>query len=264
MLTDASGGVKPSSRERVALGYVAPGRHAALAFLAARPSAVRRLLVAGDVDEDVGRAARSIGLVSERVDRRDLDVLAGGVPHQGIAAVGEAPPGVALADVVRARQPLVLALDGLTDPRNVGAIFRSASAAGVQTVLLARDRAPALSPSLVKAAAGAVEWVDVARVTNLARALGELADAGYWVLGLDGDGETDLYDPAALPGAPVVLVAGSEGKGLRRLTQRVCHLLLRIPMDGPLESLNVSVAVALALFELRRRLPAGSGATAAG
>jgi 23S rRNA (guanosine2251-2'-O)-methyltransferase len=152
----------------------------------------------------------------------------------------------------------VLALDGLTDPRNVGASLRTAAAVGVDAVIMARDRAPGLSPALVKAAAGAVEWVRIARVVNLSRTLGALREAGFWVVGLDGAAEHELYAPGAFPGLPCVLVVGAEGDGLRSLTRRVCHRLLRIPLRGNVESLNVSVALGVALFELHRQSAAGT------
>lgn len=146
----------------------------------------------------------------------------------------------------------MLALDELTDPRNVGAILRTAEAAGAAGVLLTRDRMPGLPPALVKSAAGAVEWLPLVRVTNLARALEALRDRGYWIVGLDGAAERSVHDPDGFPGLPCVLVAGAEGSGLRHLTREYCHRLLRIPMVGRVESLNASVAAAVGLYELRR------------
>jgi len=235
------------------MAYVACGRHAALAFAQTRPEDVRRVLVAGEA-AGLDRLPLDLpsAVVIEQREPAELDRLVGGVPHQGIVVLGEPPPGLDPGAIRPERHGLVLVLDGLTDPRNVGAILRTAAAAGVGAILMSRDRAPGLSPALVKAAAGAVEWVPIARVVNLARALRDLRDAGYWVLGLDGEGEQDLYEPDAILGPPTALVAGAEGRGLRSLTQRVCHRLLRIPMAGGVESLNVSVAVALALFEIRR------------
>src|SRR5690606_3312684 len=128
-------------------------------------------------------------------------------------------------------------------------------AAGAGGVLLARDRAPHLSPALVKAAAGAVEWLRLVRVVNVARAVDALRDAGYWTIGLAGEAEVDLFSPGAVPGLPVALVVGSEGEGIRPLVRRSCHRLVRIPMRGRVESLNVSVAAAVALFEIRRAHP---------
>jgi 23S rRNA (guanosine2251-2'-O)-methyltransferase len=136
-------------------------------------------------------------------------------------------------------------------------MFRSAEAAGTAAVALARDHAPALTPALVKAAAGAVEWLPHARVTNVARLLGLLREEGYWVIGLDAEAPVTLWDPNAIPGFPVALVVGAEDRGLRPLVRRSCHALVSIPMAGKTASLNVSAASAVALFEVARRM-AGS------
>lgn len=175
-----------------------------------------------------------------------------GVPHQGVVALGRAPASVPLETLVERQPDLVLVLDEVTDPRNVGALLRSAEAAGAGAVVLARDRAPQLTPALVKAAAGAVEWLQLVRVVNIARTLESLQEAGYWTLGLAGEAEQSLYDPGAVPGLPAALVVGSEGGGMRQLVRRSCHRLLHIPMLGQTSSLNVSVAAAVALFEVRR------------
>jgi len=207
---------------------------------------------------EVVQLATEAGVAVERVEPASLDAIARGVPHQGVAAIGPPPPETSLEEVAGRRPRMVVALDGVTDPRNAGAIFRSAEAAGVGALVLCRDRSVSLSPSLVKAAAGSVEWLPVARVTNLARALESLSEAGYWLIGLAADGDRDLFDSSALPGVPLVLVLGSEGGGLRPLVRRACHRVLRIAMQGRTESLNVSVAAAVALFELRRALGAGA------
>jgi 23S rRNA (guanosine2251-2'-O)-methyltransferase len=239
-------------------GYAACGRHAALAFLRRRPGAVRRVALGREAGDEVERAIRDAGVRPETAAAGELDRLAGGVPHQGVVAIGEPPAPLSFEEIAAGERPLVLVLDGLTDPRNVGAVIRTAAAAGVGAVVMARDRAPGLSPALVKAAAGAVEWVPIVRVTNLARALGDLGERGYWLIGLDGAAPASLYEPGAIPGLPCALVAGAEDTGLRRLTRRVCHRLVRIPMARPVESLNVSVAVAVALFEIRRATGGGS------
>lgn len=214
------------------------------------------MLLAREAPEAFAALARGQGVSIEHVEPVVLDRLAGGVPHQGIVAVGQEPGPVPLADLLPERDRLVLALDGLTDPRNVGATIRTAEAAGAGAVLLPRDRVPGLPPALVKAAAGAVEWLPLVRVTNLARALVDLGERGWWLVGLDGDGELEIYDSGAIPGLPCVLVAGSEGAGLRHLTRQLCHRVVRIPMAGRVESLNASVAAAIGLFEIRRRIDA--------
>lgn len=256
MLTEPAGGVNVEPRRGVAgAPYVAVGSHAVAAFVAARPDDVDRVLVARDAaataaEQDVPAGAR---VRIEHVGREVLERVAHAIPHQGIVALGRPPRPWTLEDLIAARPDVVLVLDEVTDPRNVGAILRSAEAAGVGAVVLARDRSPQLTPALVKAAAGAVEWVPLVRVVNIARTLEALQDAGYWTVGLAGEAELDLYEPGAVPGMPVALVVGSEGEGMRPLVRRWCHRLLRIRMHGRTASLNVSVAAAVALFEIRRQ-----------
>lgn len=233
-----------------------PGWHAARAFLEARPASVERVLLVREAPEALVALAREAGVSIEQVETGVLDRLAGGVPHQGIVALGRAPEPVPLAELSPERDRVVLALDGLTDPRNVGATIRTAEAAGAGAVVLPRDRAPGLSPALVKAAAGAVEWLPLVRVVNLARSLADLGERGWWLVGLDGEGDLGIHDPRAIPGLPCVLVAGSEGSGIRHLTRQLCHRVVRIPMAGRVESLNASVAAAIGLFEIRRRIDA--------
>ena len=237
--------------------YVACGAHAARAFIVARPEQVERLLLERHASQELEALAAARGVAIEHGDPGVLGRVAQGIVHQGIVAVGRPPAERPFDALVADRPDLIVALDGVTDPRNAGAIFRSAEAAGAGAILVGRDRAPGLSPALVKAAAGAVEWLPVARVTNLARALEGLSEAGYWLVGLAGDADRDLYDGSATPGFPLVLIVGSEGTGLRPIVRRACHRLLRIPMRGRTESLNVSVAAAVAIFELRRALGGG-------
>jgi len=178
-------------------------------------------------------------------------LLPPGAAHQGLAlkaAPLEPWPLDALACPARG---VLLMLDQVTDPQNVGAIFRSAAAMDARGLILQDRHAPALAGALAKAAAGAIEALPHARVTNLSRALEALSDAGWRAIGLAADAETDLSD--ALDGAPTVLVLGSEGEGLRRLVAEHCELLARIAMSGAFESLNVSAAAAVALYEAQRR-----------
>jgi len=228
------------------------GVHAAAAFLAARPGDVERVLLTREASVEVSRMVDVAGVAVEHCDRGAVERVAMGVPHQGIVALGKPPPGLSLEELARRAPDLVLVLDEVTDPRNVGALLRSAEASGAGAVVLARDRAPQLSPALIKAAAGAVEWLPLVRVVNIARALDTLQGAGYWTIGLAGEAEQSLYAPGAVPGLPAALVVGSEGGGMRPLVRRGCHRLLHIPMQGRTPSLNVSVAAAIALFELRR------------
>lgn len=232
--------------------YVACGWHAVEAFLEARPEQVDAVLATPQARPEAELLTRGIGLRVETSDPSSLGALAGGATHQGVVAMGGPPPFRSLEDLVSAQPDLVVVLDGLTDPRNIGAIFRTAEATGAGGVVFAKDRAPGLTPSLVKAAAGAVEWLPMVRVTNLARALGDLRSAGLWVVGMDGDAAAVLGHPDAVPGLPAALVLGAEGTGLRPLIQKSCDRLVRIEMAGQTESLNVSVAAGIGLWALSR------------
>ena len=192
----------------------------------------------------------------ERVDARALQQLLGEVAHQGVAAeITRLSPWseddllAALADV---RAPLLLALDGVQDPHNLGACLRTADACGVLAVIVPRDRAAQLTPSARKVAVGAAETTPVVTVTNLVRTLKLLKDAGLWVVGADAAAEKAARE-VDLRG-PLVLVLGAEGTGLRHLTQANCDFLVRLPQRGAVESLNVSVAAGMLLYEsLRQR-----------
>ncbi len=197
---------------------------------------------------DVLSAARRAGLEVREISRDALDELAGGVRHQGVVATGPPFRFAPLEEVLRA--PLVVALDEITDPHNLGAILRSAVAFGA-TVLLPKHRAAGITPAVVRASAGATEHATVAQVTNLQRALGEASDAGLQIVGLAGKQDAIPLSDVPRAGARV-LVVGSEGKGLRRLVRQRCDFLASIPMRGPTESLNASVAAAIALYETVR------------
>jgi len=201
--------------------------------------------------------ARSLGVRVEQVDKARLDTLSGGGRHQGVVLESEGRPPLTesdLPELIRASErPLVLVLDGVTDPHNLGACLRTADAAGATCVLAPRDKAAGLTPVARKVAAGAAEWLPFIQVTNLARALKHLKQLGLWVIGTAGEGSESLY--ACDLAVPVALVMGAEGKGLRRLTREHCDQLVHIPMAGRVESLNVSVAAGVCLFEaLRQRL----------
>lgn len=199
-----------------------------------------------------------------RLSRGELDRRFPNLKHQGAAAGYRAPEPIgeeALIDrVAAAKDPLVLALDHLEDPRNLGACLRTAEAAGVTAVIFPRDRAVDLTPAARKAAAGAAERLTLVRVTNLVRTLGRLKDLGVWVVGADAGAPQAIYE-LDLSG-PLAIVVGGEGRGLRRLTRERCDFLGRIPMGGGGESLNVSVATGVILFEaLRQRRGAVSPAS---
>ena len=209
------------------------------------------------VVEELLALAAAAGVRVRRVDREQLDRATGGLVHQGVVAV--APPfrTVTLAQVLQVaatagEPPLLVALDGVTDPHNLGSIARTAEAVGAHGLLLPGRRTASVTPVVEKAAAGALAHLKVAEVGNLVRALRQLAEAGVWSIGLDGDAEVALADHP-LAGAACVLVVGAEGAGLSRLTRERCDALVRLPMRGRVGSLNASVAAAVALYELRRQ-----------
>jgi 23S rRNA (guanosine2251-2'-O)-methyltransferase len=204
--------------------------------------------------QQVLRRAEEAKLRIIAVDAQRLLGLAGGVPHQGVVAVcHEARSAHSIDDVLAnvTNTTLLLVLDGVTDPRNLGACMRTADAAGADAVIVPRDRSAAMTPVVAKAAAGAAETIPLIAVTNLARAMDDLKQAGIWIAGAAGDAERTLYE-IDLTGA-IAWALGAEGEGLRRLTRERCDWLARIPLTGHVESLNVSVAAGICLFETRRQ-----------
>jgi len=199
---------------------------------------------------DVRNAANAAGVAARVAPREELDDLAGGVLHQGVVAVQRAFPYAPLSAL--AAGDLVVVLDGVTDPQNLGAIARSAEAAGAAGLVLPRRRAAGVGPAAEKAAAGAFGWLAVAQVPNVAAGLAELADLGFWSAGLAGEAGADVWSSRLLDGK-VALVVGAEGAGLSRLVRERVDELLAIPLRGQLDSLNVSAAAAVALFEVVRR-----------
>lgn len=210
-------------------------------------------------DERMRRLVASInahGVVMERVSRADLDQRCPGVRHQGVVAQCNSVMPLSdkslwqLLDRLQS-PPFLLVLDGVQDPHNLGACLRSAAAAGVDAVIAPRDRAVGMTPVVRKVASGGADVVPFVQVTNLARVLHELQSRGVWTVGASGDTDNSIYD-ADLRG-PLALILGSEGKGLRRLTREHCDLLVAIPMTDRVESLNVSVAAGVCLFEAARQ-----------
>ncbi|MBF0212107.1 MAG: 23S rRNA (guanosine(2251)-2'-O)-methyltransferase RlmB [Magnetococcales bacterium] len=206
---------------------------------------------------EVERLAGERGIRPRFVERYLLDRFTEGGVHQGVAlrvGVRVQPTWEMLLDRLEDRiDPVLLLLDGVEDPRNLGAILRSAEAFGVEAVILPRDRSAPLSSVAVKASAGAAGRMDTLRVTNLARAITELKDHGVRVLGLDGEAAMTIDGGQEDWQGAVALVMGGEGQGLRRLTRERCDALLSIPMTGGVGSLNVATATGIALYELRRR-----------
>ena len=198
--------------------------------------------------------AQAAGVKVVDSDDARLTQLVGNARHQGVAARVDALPQVhSLDDLMDAVQgpPLVLALDGVTDPHNLGACLRVADGVGVHAVLAPKDHAVGLNATVAKVASGAAETVPYLMVTNLARCLNELKERDILIVGTGDDATTTLYE-AELKG-PLALVLGAEGKGMRQLTRKTCDLLVRIPMLGAVESLNVSVAAGVCLYETRRQ-----------
>jgi 23S rRNA (guanosine2251-2'-O)-methyltransferase len=201
-------------------------------------------------NEEVAKAAGTREIEVEQVSRQRVDELARGGLHQGVAARVEPYPYSGLEEILASPEPLVLVLDGVTDPRNLGAVLRVADGAGASGIVVPRDRAAGVTAAAVKASAGASEHVRVARETNLRRAIEGMKDAGLWVYAAEAGGTP--YTELDLAG-PVGLVFGSEGRGVRRLVREACDGTVSIPMLGAVGSLNVSVASAVLLYEVRRR-----------
>jgi len=228
------------------------GRHPVIAALAnpARKG-MGRLLATADRAAELERDKLANGHRIEIIEVQALDrMLPPGAVHQGLAFKVQPLEGVALEDIAGDGGVIVM-LDQLTDPQNVGAIFRSALAFGAKGIVVQDRHSPALAGALAKASAGATERLPCARVTNLSRALETLADMGWRAVGLDGSAELTLEQ--ALDERPTVLVMGSEGDGIRRLVAEHCDTMARIPMPGGFESLNVSNAAAVALYEANRK-----------
>lgn len=242
------------------------GIHAVLGVLKRRPGAVHALWLGQEARNPRLDEIRALAL-QHRIPLKaaspdELDRRAGGARHQGVLALFD-PAGIALSehdlDALLAQagpQPLLLVLDGVQDPHNLGACLRTADAAGAHAVVVPRDRAAGITPAVCKVASGAVGHIPFVQVTNLARALRTLRESGIWLVGTDMAGETPLH--RADLNRPLALVLGAEEKGLRRLTREACDWLVSIPMFGAVESLNVSVAAGICLFEAaRQRLSAG-------
>ena len=227
------------------------GWHAVEAALAnpARGAPVR-LLATPDRGRQLEQRFGRLKALETADNQAIAQILPQGAVHQGVALRPGALEDIDLADFAPERGAVLLMLDQVTDPQNVGAILRSAAAFGARGVILQERHAPRFTGALAKAAAGAVERTPVARVVNLSRALEQLTDAGWRAVGLTGAAERNLGE--VLDGAPVVLVLGSEGEGLRRLVAEHCDELAKIPMPGGFESLNVSAAAAVALYEAAR------------
>jgi 23S rRNA (guanosine2251-2'-O)-methyltransferase len=202
---------------------------------------------AGVVDE-----ARACGVATEPMTREALDGLTRGSHHQGVAVRTRPFTYVDLEDLLGVRPPLLVALDGITDPQNLGAIIRSAEVLGAGGLVLPKDRSAQVTPAVVRASSGATAHLRMAQVVNLVRALGQIKDSGYWIVGLDDAGPSRFRDLPSFERAAVVV--GGEGRGIRPLVARACDLTVAIPVRGRVSSLNAAAAAAIGLYEVAERL----------
>jgi 23S rRNA (guanosine2251-2'-O)-methyltransferase len=235
------------------------GLHAVESLLARQPQRVVRLCVLRDRQDQKIQAILDLAKIHrvkvELISRQELDRITGDEVHQGVVAFCDKAKAYDENDLEelleRTPKPFLLILDGITDPHNLGACLRSADAAGVHAVIVTKDKSVGLTSTVSKVACGAAEAVPFIQVTNLARTMRYLKDQGVWLYGAAGEAEKNLYQ-AELSGS-VGIVMGAEGQGLRRLTREHCDMLLNIPMQGSVSSLNVSVATGIFLFEVLRQ-----------
>ncbi|MDF3035608.1 MAG: rlmB [Paucimonas sp.] len=234
------------------------GFHAVIARLRHDASTIEELYIDAERHDkrmqDLVRNAKERNVRIIHADDQRLSSLAGNHRHQGVVAVaGEISLARNLDELLDAIEgpPLLLVLDGITDPHNLGACLRVADGAGAHAVIAPKDRAVGLNATAAKVASGAADSVPYITVTNLARALRELKERDIWITGTSDDAEKTLYQADFL--SPTAIVMGSEGEGMRRLTRETCDVLVNIPMQGAVESLNVSVASGVCLYEARRQ-----------
>lgn len=257
----AGSGKKPNRKKSVRKPAVEAvfGIHAVTSLLERQPEQIISLhLLKGRDDDKLHRImtlASEVGLKQMFQERDALDEMTGGLLHQGVVAVCKPLKTYSeqwlFSMLEQKSAPLLLVLDGVTDPHNLGAVLRTADAAGADAVIMPKDKSATLNATVRKVACGAAEVMPVVSVTNLSRCLAELKQHGVWVMGTAGEADQGLYD-TDLTG-PVALVMGAEGKGMRRLTREYCDLLVNLPMAGEVSSLNVSVATGVCLYEAVRQ-----------
>jgi len=235
------------------------GIHAVREALEAGGAFDRIMIAKGRQDsriEDIVKLARERGIAVRFEDRGQLDRLANSRDHQGVVAIAAARTAATLEGILENAnqskgQGLIVLLDGVEDPHNLGAIVRTALAAGAHGVVIPERRAAGLTDTVARASAGASAHLPIAKVTNLARTMEELKEAGYWLVGLDEEGEKRYTEVDYT--SPTGIVMGSEGKGLHELTRKRCDFVVSLPTSGPVKSLNVSVATGVVLFEALRQ-----------
>jgi len=235
------------------------GIHAVRSLLQRAPARLRRLMIDSKREDarirELLQLAQAAGVKAERVDAKAIAARVGEAAHQGVIAEVESMPAWQEADLLQAltgqRNPLVLLLDGVQDPHNLGACLRTADACGALAVVVPKDRAAGMNATVRKVAAGAAETTPLVSVTNLSRSMKLLKEAGLWIAGADMTGEKMAWQ--ADLGGSLALVMGGEGEGLRDLTRRHCDFVVRLPQVGSVESLNVSVACGMLLYEAQRQ-----------
>lgn len=244
-----------SRRGELAADDVIFGVNPVLEALRASPDALVTVYVmpATEGGERVAGEARARTIAVSTADRVALDRLTGGGNHQGVAARVRPVSLVRLEDILRNPPALLVLLDGITDPQNLGAIIRSAEVLGAGAVILPQDRSAGVTPTVVRASSGAVVHLAVVSVVNLVRAIEQLKQVGYWIVGLDAVGSTRFQDLPTFERA--ALLVGSEGRGMRPLVARACDFVVTIPVRGRVTSLNASAAAAIGLYEMAMRLP---------
>ena len=240
--------------------HILAGRHAVVEAIKAGRG-INRILLAdglrGPSVHELRDLARENGVTVDVVSRAKLDAaVPEGVRHQGVLAYVAPVAYVAVEEIIaaareRGEDPLLLLLDGIEDPQNLGALLRTADAAGVHGILLPRRHSVPLTETVARVSAGALAYVPVARIGNIAQTMRALKEQGFWIAGADMEGE-EMYDRANLTGA-LVLVIGSEGRGMSRLTRDLCDFTVRLPMRGKINSLNASAAGAILMYEVLRQ-----------
>jgi len=249
-----------ASKPKTLGGSQIEGRQAVRELLIAQRRKVQEIWISSELEgdealDDIVGLARANRVPLAYVARRRLETAARSEAPQGVLARAAEVPEVDLARLIARREgraPFLVAVDGVTDPGNLGAILRSCEGAGVDGVVVPRHRAVHITPTVAKAAAGAVEHVPVAVVPGLPAALARMKDQGIWIVGLDDAADRSLFELGDLAAEGICVVLGAEGAGLSRLVRERCDLICAIPMHGRVESLNVSAAAALAAYEVRR------------
>lgn len=257
---ERDGGARPRVVERGLGGQIVAGRNSVRELLAAGHRPVREIFFADGLDaapvlEEIATLAARAGVPIRTVPRSKVEQLADTEAPQGVVARAAALPEADLTDLSVARNgvpPFLVALDGITDPHNLGAIIRTAESAGATGIVLTRHRAAHVTPTVTKAAAGAIEHIPMAVVPGLPAALQELQSRGVWTVGLASDSPQTVFDLPVADG-PICLVLGAEGSGLSRLVRQRCEIVVAIPRVGHTESLNVAAAAAVSCFAIARR-----------